>query len=138
MKSTAIVLATFVVGALLGAVAIGAVVIPQSAEQTQPTVTVQTVTAGETGVNRSGQTYGPAGSDGFESAPDLFEAYATNGLIGYIYTEEFLIATAPAGSLKEALSGQPDERVLTVFARDGETAIGEFVIGSGVAQGSEK
>jgi hypothetical protein len=61
------------------------------------------------GVNAKGETYGVPNSAGI---PDMTAAYATNGLVGYIYQHD-LWCTGP-------------NQVIPVYESDGETVIGEF------------
>jgi hypothetical protein len=64
------------------------------------------------GVNASGQTYGVPNSNGL---PDLQAAQATNGKVGYIFTEE--------------LMAMGEDRFINVYDSDGTTVIGQFPIG---------
>jgi hypothetical protein len=86
----------------------------------------------EWAVNENGDTYGVENEQG---APDLMSVFATNGKVGYAYTEELNEAngssvefTSPA----EALAWQDARRgksfSVPVYESDGETVIGEFVI----------
>lgn len=84
-------------------------------------------------VNKQGQTYGsvPETWQGdMGQLPDLVEVIASNGEIGYMPKE--IAFPSPAGSPEEASKlSQRSARVspTTVYASDGRTIIGEFVIG---------
>lgn len=84
-----------------------------------------TVVPGVSGVNASGQSYGPWGGLEFEP-PDLIEAYATNGKIGYVRADELLVE--PPSSLEEALNHDRKDIVLDVVLQDRRTPIGVFAI----------
>src|SRR6478735_4265523 len=81
-------------------------------------------------VNGHGQTYGSdLGAESFEDAPDLIEAYASNGRRGYIKKVDAFdpVPADPAAALRmqQALEGRA--RSVTVYASDGTTAVGVFV-----------
>ena len=81
------------------------------------------------GVNAIGDTYGMERSDG--SIPDLVAVIATNGREGYSYWKD-LEGPTPS-SPAEALRWQKDHKGevvrIPVYLSDGETVIGEFVMG---------
>jgi hypothetical protein len=66
------------------------------------------------GVNANGQTYGTPNENG---SPDLTAAQATNGEVGYIYSDQQMNDTQQA------------PHTLPVYESDGVTVIGEFPIG---------
>lgn len=79
------------------------------------------------GINANGDTYGV---DSPQGHPDLIAAIATNGQVGYVY----------ATDLEEPMPANPEEavtwnethggaRTIPVYESDGETVVGEFVIG---------
>lgn len=71
--------------------------------------------------NAHGQTYGSMRkSDEHGETPDLIEALATNGKVGYVRLGDF---EAPSSE-----SGQP--RRLPVYQSDGTTRIGEYISGT--------
>jgi len=89
---------------------------------------------GQEGVNASGETYGPL--DDFDSPPDLFEAAASNGAVGYVrWTDYWAVMGQEHTSLEEALNRKPEEHVLIVYDKDGKTPVGEFTIFPGQEAG---
>lgn len=83
------------------------------------------------GVNAKGETYGVQNASG---TPDLIAVEATNGLTGYAY--ERGLAEARGDNVRtpeEALAWQEENQgksfSVPVYRSDGETLIGEFVIG---------
>lgn len=84
------------------------------------------------GVNAKGETYGVMNDKG---EPDLQLVLATNGRTGYAYTRDLNNAGGPpptdpaeAAERNGALAaGVP----VPVYESDGETAIGEFIVGGG-------
>ncbi|WP_114907832.1 hypothetical protein [Ornithinimicrobium murale] len=86
----------------------------------------------EWGVNAKGETYGMENADG---SPDLIGVVATNGREGYAYVSDMNAAYGPEPTSPEhALEMQEERRGKTVsvpvYESDGETVVGEFVIGS--------
>jgi hypothetical protein len=83
--------------------------------------------------NESGETYGSAADAPTpEQEPDLIEAYATNGRVGFVRRED-LTDPLPT-SLEEArqISARPPQsRAIPVYEVDGKTVIGQFVIEGG-------
>lgn len=84
------------------------------------------------GVNAKGQTYGVENANG---SPDLIAVVATNGQLGYAYVSDMNAAGGPAPTSPEDALTQQQERLgktlsVNVYESDGETVIGEFVIGS--------
>lgn len=81
-------------------------------------------------VNANGDTYGVANEDG---QPDLVSVYATNGRTGYAFTTELdgPEPTSPADGLAQQEANEGKSRTIPVYESDGETQIGEFVIGPG-------
>lgn len=86
------------------------------------------VVVGSSGTNENGETYGQW-RDSSEPAPDLIEAIATNGWIGYMRATEYFAATAPARSLEEAMNEYGhDDIVIGVYLTDGVTQVGTYTI----------
>ncbi|WP_460627483.1 hypothetical protein [Intrasporangium mesophilum] len=91
------------------------------------------------GVNAKGETYGVMNDKG---EPDLQLVVATNGRDGYVYTRDLNTAGGPppadpaeAAERSRAMSaGIP----ITVYQSDGETVIGEFVVGGGGSIGDQQ
>lgn len=81
------------------------------------------------GVNTSGQTYGSSAGVSHEDEPDLIEAIATNGEIGYVSKSDLYgdQPKAPEQAATEKLS----DRIIPVYASDGTTVVGEFVVQGG-------
>jgi hypothetical protein len=128
MKKPLVLVGALAGGMILGAFAVGYVVVPI---QTSNSIADQNVIPGQTGRNASGQTYGPLTDLSFQTGPDLFEAGATNGRLGYVETSAFAAAMAPAGSLDAAITTTQVDRTLPVYAVDGKTVIGEFLVSAG-------
>ncbi|GAA1733916.1 hypothetical protein [Aeromicrobium alkaliterrae] len=97
------------------------------------------VTSSETAVdfpvNDRGQTYGSEDDASYDQRPDLLAVVATNGAEGFVVRDDLDEATgANVANPDEAVewertkeAGLPDA-VLPVYASDGVTTIGEFVI----------
>ena len=88
----------------------------------------------EWAVNENGQTYGTVNDNG---QPDLQSVYATNGELGYVYTEEFNDQGMPdplpadVDTDEELLAWNLDQcdnyyAPITVYRADGTTVVGEF------------
>jgi len=75
-------------------------------------------------VNENGDTYGVVNEQG---EPDLLAVVATNGRTGYAYADE--LRGPQASSPDEAATWAPAPRTVDVYESDGETVIGEFVVG---------
>ncbi|MEE4540353.1 ATP-dependent Lon protease [Streptomyces sp. V4-01] len=82
--------------------------------------------------NATGLTYG-SGMEATEpeNEPDLMQAYATNGRLGYVKRTDLESEPTPASprqavATQSRLAGQA--RTLTVYALDGTTPVGDFVI----------
>lgn len=83
------------------------------------------------GVNAKGETYGVENVNG---SPDLIAVVATNGKVGYAYAAEMDAAWGPEPTSPEHALQMQEERAGTtvsvpVYQSDGETVIGEFVMG---------
>jgi hypothetical protein len=95
------------------------------------------MTAADWPVNAGGQTYGSSAlAVTPEDEPDLIKALATNGQTGYISRAEMqAIDGSQVKTPEEALAWQAahadETHVLPVYAVDGVTVIGEFVIEPG-------
>lgn len=89
------------------------------------------------GVNANGDTYGVTNDDG---DPDLVAVQATNGLSGYAYATEIEgpTPTSPAEALAQQEANEGKSRSIPVYESDGETVIGEFVMGPGVGRSSSR
>ncbi|HET8928198.1 MAG TPA: hypothetical protein VFN24_10295 [Microbacterium sp.] len=87
--------------------------------------------------NDAGYTYGSAlDAISPETEPDLILVLATNGVEGYVFKTELDNASGALDfkSPEEAVAWQErnqDDVVLAVYAKDGKTRIGEFVIARG-------
>ncbi|MFE9247476.1 ATP-dependent Lon protease [Streptomyces sp. NPDC007088] len=82
--------------------------------------------------NARGQTYGSGLDAGTpQAAPDLIRAYTTEGELGYVKRAELEDEPAPA-SPRQALAFQSEragkDRRIPVYALDGTTAVGTFVV----------
>lgn len=78
-------------------------------------------------LNEMGQTFGPVPEvwASLEELPDLVEAIATNGKVGYIPKE--ILFPPPPSSLHEAGARSMHVSAATpVFKDDGRTVVGEF------------
>lgn len=120
-----------VAGVVIGASLLGATILPSASETPVSQATVvpaDGVVPGSTGENAAGQTFGPATDAAFTDGPDLIEALATNGLIGYVSATALADATGPAPSLAEALASKSEPIELPVYLADGKTEIGVFLV----------
>lgn len=122
-------------GAVIGVSTVGFVLVPLGATASSTSVE-QEVVPGQTGTNDSGQTYGPLESLDLTTAPDLFEAFATNGRIGYVETAAFAVYLEPPASPQAAAERQPLRGSLPVYAVDGTTIIGQYPMGAGTGAGT--
>jgi len=90
-------------------------------------------------VNDSGETYGSARSATSPAEePDLIEAMATNGEVGYVRGSDLTLpATTPEDNIR---NNDVYARGFTipVYASDGKTVIGEFVVGGKTATTPEE
>lgn len=80
--------------------------------------------------NADGQTYGSELNAATPAqAPDLISAYASNGRIGYVLNTQLhpALPVSPAAALNAQAAAQL-EKSIPVFAVDGKTVIGRFVI----------
>jgi len=85
----------------------------------------------EWGVNANGDTFGVENKNG---TPDLIAVVATNGNDGYAYADDLEAAGGPQPTSPEDAMVQQQDRLgqrfsVPVYASDGETVVGEFVIG---------
>lgn len=135
MKNSLLLVGALIGGMALGGFGLGFVMVPL---QTSSTFAGQDVVPGQTGHNASGQAYGPLTDLSFRTGPDLFEAGATNGRLGYVEASAFAAAMAPASSLEAALNSTQGDRTLPVYAVDGKTVIGEYLISAGQTGGNKK
>jgi hypothetical protein len=82
--------------------------------------------------NAGGQTYGSQlESVSPATDPDLIEAIATNGAVGYVRSKDLNVPlpSTPEAALAQAQASMP--RSIPVYAQDGQTGIGAFVVGAG-------
>lgn len=87
--------------------------------------------------NASGETYGSARDvSPNERNPDLIEAMAANGEIGYVRAND-LNGKEPK-SIEEALAQNGKRREINVYKSDGKTIIGKFKIGSSISEVKDK
>lgn len=81
----------------------------------------------EVRVNEAGQTYGQFVLGDPATAPDLIEAIADDGSIGYIEKGEMFPELPDSVGAALEMSANADEpRSVPLFASDGETVIGTF------------
>ena len=84
-------------------------------------------------VNASGQTYGSgAGVSKISQEPDLMRAVGTNGKVGYVYSSE-LNGPQPKTPQQAVALDSRGPRTIPLYASDGKTVIGSFVIGGGTS-----
>ena len=76
------------------------------------------------GVNAKGQTYGVRNSHG---TPDLLAVIATNGAVGYAYSDQ-LIVSQPKNPA-QAAHWHPVKKLIRVYQADGKTVIGQYSVG---------
>ena len=94
--------------------------------------------------NGKGQTYGSAAkANSPQSEPDLIAAVATNGKEGYVLKSDLDRANGSAAaetfkSPEEALAWQAGEgrldKSIPVYAADGSSVIGQFIVVGGATQ----
>lgn len=89
-------------------------------------------TTSEWGVNASGETYGVQRSG---RTPDLIAVLTTDGTQGYAYASELdgPVPTSPADALAQQEAEAGRSRSVPVYESDGETVIGEFLVGGSPA-----
>lgn len=126
------VVAVAAMGFVIGAVGFGFTTISPNFDNSEsgPSTNEATFQFGQVGVNSHGESYGPLVS--YDDPPDLFEAGATNGNVGYVRWSDLWEVMRPPDSLTDALAMKPSKHVLSVFARDGTTVVGEFVVMPGI------
>ncbi len=124
-KLTTLMLAS-TAGLALGAGATFAAAAASGASDSTSLRPVQTVQTHVFERNAAGQTFGSELDAATPAdAPDLIEAYATNGALGYLKKAD-LFGAGPA-SPQAALAAQvTGPRVIPVVARDGVTPVGVF------------
>ncbi|WP_159698779.1 hypothetical protein [Arthrobacter sp. 18067] len=110
-----------------------------SSPDNQPTAVTQqkpVINAPDYKTNARGQTFGSISEiDGQPVEPDLIQALATNGTVGYVDDDALKAATGHPSQFKspeEALRWQEANgnktTVIPVYESDGVTRVGEFVI----------
>ena len=90
---------------------------------------VQSVQTHQFPRNASGLTFGSELDAATPAdAPDLIQAYASNGKLGYVKGSDLVLAspTSPQAALKAQEAAK--SRVITVYSEDGRTPIGVFEI----------
>lgn len=95
------------------------------------TTTYVSTVVTEWGVNAKGETFGVENVNG---SPDLISVVATNGRTGYAYVAEMNAAWGPEPTSPEHALQMQEERAgqtasAPVYESDGETVIGELVMG---------
>ena len=89
-------------------------------------------------VNANGQTYGSdAQSTSLATEPDLILAQGTNGKIGYVRKSDLfgvMPRTPQAAVAGENPNGVQPVRAIPLYASDGTTVIGTFIVGGGHVQ----
>jgi len=84
-------------------------------------------------LNARGQTYGSGvGVSKISQEPDLMQAVGTNGKVGYVYSSELYGSQPKTPQQAVALDSQ-GPRTIPLYASDGKTVIGSFVIGGGTS-----
>ena len=79
--------------------------------------------------NDDGQTYGSMmGATHSKTTPDLISAYATNGEQGYVVRGDLRDPNAPRDPQEAIASNNRPARTIPVYAVDGKTKIGVFII----------
>ena len=125
-------------GFVVGAVGFGFTLVPVSSfsPATSQASDPSNFKFGRKGVNPHGETFGPL--NGFDSPPDLFEAAATNGKIGYVRWTDFWDVMKPPSSPAQALTMKQGVHALKVYAEDGTSIVGEYLIVPGTVGPNEK
>lgn len=117
---------------MLGNYATTVVADEESAQQNGTPIETVVVNGAEFAVNKNGQTYGaPIDTDGdncYDTFPDLSAVKASNGKLGYAYTDELNSLNSIDGlSLEQVLAGErTGASSINVYEADGETVIGTF------------
>lgn len=79
--------------------------------------------------NDAGQTYGSnMGATSSETTPDLISAYVTNGEMGYVLRVDLRDPNPPHDPEEAIASNIRPARTIPVYAVDGKTQIGVFVL----------
>ena len=93
----------------------------------QPVLT-KTMKKADYPVNQSGLAYGPAlYAETYEDIPDLIAAVGTNGISGYLYSEE-LFSVGAISSPEEVIVLMPTSYTIPLYEKEGKTVIGAFVV----------
>ncbi|MBE7190922.1 MAG: hypothetical protein INR66_00385 [Gordonia polyisoprenivorans] len=82
----------------------------------------------KSGTNAKGQSFGSGDVNKTTDTPDLVQAYATNGAVGYIKGSDLNsvpVAASPSAALAANSHG---DRTVPVYKSDGVTVVGQFVI----------
>ena len=85
--------------------------------------------------NARGQTYGSMADVPYGGEPDLIRAVAVSGVEGYVARTDLMPPEPEPRSPREALVRQhaaylAGDRHIPVYAEDGTTVVGEFVVGA--------
>lgn len=102
-----------------------------------PNISVNSKSAVTVDVNQNGEIYGSEiFLNEFGIEPDLIRAIGENDVVGYVRASDLdaVFATCP-GNVSEYMSSCQDQRVLPLYAEDGETVLGSYVIDNTVFSG---
>ena len=83
-------------------------------------------------VNKNGQTYGSASfAVSVETEPDLILALGVDGTLGYVYAKDLQgeMPKNPEEAIAMQKANAGKERVIPLYASDGKTIVGKFIIG---------
>lgn len=117
-------------GALAAGSAAGSLAGAESLKPTSPAEDARAALpdAARVRVNEAGHTYGSAVDAARpEDEPDLILVMATNGREGYVWKKD-LDDPTPANPDDAARRGKPAQRTIKVYASDGTTVVGDFVV----------
>lgn len=89
-------------------------------------------------VNENGQKYGSdLYATSIEAGPDLILATGKDGTQGYVYSKDLYNdggVKTPEQAIKYQNEYAGKSRIIPLYASDGKTVIGKFIIGPGKAQ----
>ncbi|PSR25467.1 MAG: peptidase M56 BlaR1 [Sulfobacillus thermosulfidooxidans] len=89
--------------------------------------------------NVHGQTYGSiANVTSMSQYPDLVLVQATNGKVGYVYAHQLDGGPMPKTPQQAIAMNPKGPRIIPVYAVNGMTVIGHFVIGGGTVTTSNR
>jgi len=100
------------------------------------TVPTMAVKLNNAKINQNGQTYGTLDLAEFDNAPDLLQAVGVDGNTGYVYRIDLFgeMPKTPEEALR--LQAERDARgsyTIPLYANDGKTIIGEFLMEPGTS-----